>query len=327
MGCVGSLGSRFCFCCNEVIQVGIRTFTSALIISGLLVSGCSGSTTQPKDGLSAETASFDLVAGKNSRLMVGVSDIEGNVLTGGTVQFRIRPAGSDNWSTSVPATYLSVPGRPASTADKPSLTSPSEAVGVYGTGPITIPTDGFWEVEINAGKLGMAMTAFQALPQPNVVAVGTGAPASENPTVSTSGITASQLDSAAVDAKDLNTLADTNLHTVQIAKSLADHRPLLVVVATPGFCTSKFCGPLVDELSTLQPRYLNVDFVHLEVYPEGYDKPVSPLANQWIKAGSSKTEEGNEPWVFVIDGSGTITQRWDNVVDMTALKQELSRLN
>jgi hypothetical protein len=309
--------------------MGIGRAICVLTLSVLTISACSDSAKSPmsKDGLSAETASFDLIAGKNARLMVGVSDTAGNVLTGGSVTFRIRPSDSDKWSSAVTARYLPVPGRPASAASTPSLTSPSEAVGVYATGPITIPTEGFWEVEIDAGNTGKAMTAFQALAEPNAVAVGEGAPASENPTVSTPGIKASQLDSASVDAVKLDTLADTGLHTAQIARSLADHRPLLVVVATPGFCSSKFCGPLVDELATIQPGYPNVDFVHLEVYPDGYDKPVSPFASQWIKAGPSKTEEGNEPWVFVVDASGTVTQRWDNVVDMGELKRELARLS
>ncbi len=309
--------------------MGVKHVLSALIICGLTISGCADGAKQSK--LSAETASFDLVAGKNDRLMVGLGDIAGNVLTGGSVEFRIRPAGegggAGTWSTAVPARYIPVPGRPSSTATTPSLTSPSTAVGVYSTGPITVPTEGFWEVEINAGKLGTAMTAFQALAEPNAVAVGSGAPSSENPTVTTPGIRAAQLDSAAVDPVKLDTLADTALHTAQVARSLAAHRPLLVIVATPGFCSSKFCGPLVDELATLQPKYPNVDFVHLEVYPDGYDKAISPFAKQWIASGPSKTEEGNEPWVFVVDGSGTITQRWDNVVDMTALQTELTGLN
>jgi hypothetical protein len=290
----------------------------------LIVSGCSGGT--PKAQLSAETANFDLAVGSVERLMVGVSDVDGNALTGGTVTFRIRPVDGE-WSTPVEARSLGVPGRPASSASTPSLTAPSEAVGVYATGNVTIPFAGFWELEVDAGSLGKAITAFEAHETPKVVAVGSAAPKTENPTIDSPSVTPAQLDSLALDATDMSALTDPELHRVQISESLRNRRPLAIVVATPAYCSSQFCGPLVSEFAKLRPTYPNVDFVHLEVYPNGFDKAMSPFAAEWITEDGTPKGQGNEPWVFVVDASGTITQRWDNVVEFDKLATELARLN
>jgi hypothetical protein len=298
--------------------------TLVIFVVGGMTTACGGSSSST--ALQAETASFDVAAGEVARLMVGVSDIEGNSLTGGTVFFRIRPVDGE-WSSPVPARSLGVPGRPNPSGDEPRLTAPSEAVGVYATEKVTIPAAGFWEVEVDAGKLGKAITAFEAHDRAQAVAVGQPAPKTKNPTVNTPGIKPSQLDSLALDATDLAALRHPELYQVEIAAALQQRRPLAIVVATPAFCTSQFCGPLVDEFAKLRTDYPNVAFVHLEVFPDGFDKPVSVSAAQWIAEGGTPAGEGNEPWVFVVDSSGTVTQRWDNVIETDKLRAELQRLN
>ncbi len=293
---------------------------------GLSVSGCS--TGQPEPTLFAETASFDLVAGTIPRLMVGVSDKEGNSLTGGTVSLRLRRADQDNapWSSAVPARSLPIPGRPASNGETPRLTAPSEAVGVYATETVTIPAPGYWEVEVDAGKLGKAITAFEAFAEPQAIGIGQAAPRSENPTVDTPGVVPSQLDSLALDATSMSDLPHPELHRTSVARAIADHRPLVVIVATPAYCQSQFCGPLVDEIAKLMQSIDGVDAVLLEVFPDGYEKPVSPHAAQWISETGQPGGRGNEPWVFTVDASGTVSARWDNVVDLEALEAELRRI-
>jgi hypothetical protein len=296
----------------------------ALAISTLGITACSDT---PEVALQAETASFDIVAGEIPRLMVGVSDKDGNSLTGGTVQFRLRSADGGDWSTPVPAESIGVPGRPAPPTGEPQLRPPSEAVGVYSTGPVTIPGPGFWEIEIDAGKLGKAMTAFTAYEAPQAVGVGSMAPKSTNPTVRTPGIKPAQLDSLTLDATSLTALTHPELHQAVIADSIAAKRPIAIVVATPAYCSSRFCGPLVDEFAKVAPNFPEVDFVHLEVFPDGYEKPVSVHAAQWIAAGGVPSGQGNEPWVFVVDRNGAVAARFDNVVELAVLREELAKVS
>ncbi len=322
-----SLGVASVETCKEQTAIARRRrLLGAGALLALVLPACSDSARAPQ--LFAETASFDLVAGENPRLMVGVSDKEGNSLTGGQVSFRLRRADQENaaWSSPVPAVSLAIPGRPFQTTAAPSLTAPSVAVGVYQAETVTIPAPGYWEIQIDAGKLGTAVTAFEAFAHHRAVAVGTPAPRSENPTMTTPGIVPSQLDSLALDAKSMTQLPHPELHRTEIARAIAQHQPLVVVVATPAFCQSLFCGPLVDTVASLMSTAADVETVILEVFPNGYDKPVSEYAAQWIAAGGVPGGDGNEPWVFTVDASGTVTARWDNVVDLEALRAEVVRI-
>ncbi len=301
-----------------------RTFLATS--AGLVLASCTSGSPRPQaqsstGGLTAEVASFDVVAGPISRLMVGVSDIDGQVLTGGAVEFRLRPANEDGaaWSSAVPATYLPIPGRPLSAKNAPSLGPPSDGVGVYSTGEVTIPSAGFWEVEINAGAAGTTVTAFEAMEMPRAVAVGQAAPATRNPTVNTTGVTPGELDSSVAGETSLDSLPYPQLHQIEIASALSNQRRIVVVVATPAYCTSKFCGPLVDEVAKLSTKYAKgADFVHLEVYADE-QRRVSKFASEWI-ASTGDPNDGNEPWLFLVERDGRVAARFDNVVPIEAVE-------
>jgi hypothetical protein len=301
----------------------LASLSLGVCVSALSLAGCGGNV---RPELFAETASFDVVVGKNPRLMFGVSDRSGNNLNGGTVQVRLRRVDGE-WSSQVPASSIGVPGRPQPNGDSPRLTGPAEAVGVYATGEVTVPGPGVWEVEIDAGDAGTAITAFEASDAPMVLDLGAGAPSTKNPTIKTPGITAAQLNSLALDAPSVDQVPHPILHQAEIAASLTAGRPIVVIAATPAYCSSQFCGPLVDVLADLAPKYPTVDFVLLEVYPDGYEKPVSIHAAQWISEGGIPTGKGNEPWVFLVDRNGKVADRWDNVVDIEALTSQLDAFN
>ncbi len=48
---------------------------------------------------------------------------------------------------------------------------------------------------------------------------------------------------------------DTDLLQYSIAGSLAAHKPFVVVFATPKFCTSRTCGPVVDVVDAVRKRF------------------------------------------------------------------------
>ncbi len=91
----------------------------------------------------------------------------------------------------------------------------------------------------------------------------------------------------------------------------------MVVVSTPVYCVSRFCGPITDTVQELAQEYgEQMDFVHLEVWADFENRVVSPSAAEWILRGNG---DGNEPWVFVVDADGVITHRFDNVANQTVL--------
>ena len=65
-----------------------------------------------------------------------------------------------------------------------------------------------------------------------------------------------------------STHPDRALYQRSVAQELAAHRPFVVVFATPKFCTSRTCGPVVDVVSHVRKQLARrgVDFIHVEVY-------------------------------------------------------------
>ena len=56
-------------------------------------------------------------------------------------------------------------------------------------------------------------------------------------------------------------------HQWTIADAIAQGRPALVAFATPVYCTSQFCGPVVDAVEKLSRRYADrAVFIHVEIY-------------------------------------------------------------
>jgi hypothetical protein len=116
----------------------------------------------------------------------------------------------------------------------------------------------------------------------------------------------------ASDVKDLREIdtsehPDPRLHQIRIADAIAMKKPQLIVFATPQFCTSRMCGPVVDIVRTLLPGYANrIAFIHQEIWQDFASKKVFPTVEEWRLQ--------SEPWVFVVDAQGVIRAKFEGLV-------------
>jgi hypothetical protein len=315
-----------------------RMLIGALIVT-LAFAGCSGGSTAPEsaeqgvsagdrgpDELFAETASFEVVAGKPQRLMVGVSTKDQRVLAGGTVTFTLSPAGESDATAkpiAVEASFLGLPGMPVVSGDA-RLGRPSQGIGVYATN-VTIPAAGFWTIDVTPkGPLAKStsQTAVEVLAKAQVPAVGDPAPLTKNLTLASPGVQQQWLDSSAT----AEAPADPLLHSTVIADAIAAKRPLVVVVSTPAYCVSRFCGPVTELIRARAEKAVGTDtaFVHLEVWREFEKSVANKGAAEWILANSA---EGREPWVFVVGRDGRVTARFDNVIDELSLDAAIAAVS
>jgi hypothetical protein len=77
-------------------------------------------------------------------------------------------------------------------------------------------------------------------------------------------------------------------------------KPIVLLFATPKFCQSRVCGPVVDEASQVQRQYGNqAEFIHMEIYND--NDPAKGVRPQ-VRAFHLPSE----PWLFVIDRRGII---------------------
>jgi hypothetical protein len=107
---------------------------------------------------------------------------------------------------------------------------------------------------------------------------------------------------------------DRALLRYSIAGSLAAHKPFVVVFATPKFCTSRTCGPVVDVVNTVRRRFAGRDirFIHVEIYRD--NDPLKGF-NRWVTQWHLPTE----PWVFLVGANGRIKAKFEGSLSVTEL--------
>jgi glutathione peroxidase-family protein len=92
-----------------------------------------------------------------------------------------------------------------------------------------------------------------------------------------------------------------------------------VTFATPKFCSSRTCGPVVDVVEEVQRRVDDerVRFIHVEVF-EGND-PAKGF-NRWMREWNLPTE----PWTFLVGADGRIVDRFEGTVSVAELEEAVS---
>ncbi len=156
--------------------------------------------------------------------------------------------------------------------------------------------------------LHIQVTASTAAPE-----VGAKAIASRTPTIAT----------VHGDLARLTTRVppDRSLLRYSVADSIAAHVPFVLVFATPKFCTSRTCGPVVDVVEAVSRRFRQtpIRFIHVEVYR---DNDPGKGFNTWFK----QWHLTSEPWTFLVGGDGRIEERFEGSVSVGELASAVSRL-
>jgi hypothetical protein len=141
--------------------------------------------------------------------------------------------------------------------------------------------------------------------------VGAQAVPSKTPTLRTS--TLEQLTTS--------TKPDRKLYESSVAEALAAKSPFVVVFATPKYCTSRTCGPVVEVVSDVRRKHAEdgIRFIHVEIYE---DNDPTKGENRWVKEWNLPSE----PWVFVVGADGTIRDRFEGTVSVRELDSAVGEI-
>jgi len=109
------------------------------------------------------------------------------------------------------------------------------------------------------------------------------------------------------------------LHEVSLADVIGTGTPVAVMFATPALCQSMYCGPVLDELLAVRSRYEDrITFVHVEIYASTTGATLAPTVAAWgIES---------EPWLYTVDGTGTIVGRLDGAFGREEIVAQLDDL-
>jgi hypothetical protein len=197
-------------------------------------------------------------------------------------------------------------GATARDADPSDFDAPS----VYVT-HVDLPSPGTYTMLVEPqGKEIQAVGTLEVSADSQTPKVGDPAIPSDNPTLR-DGF-----------AQDITTARppDTELLRYSIAQSLAEHVPFVAVFATPKFCESRVCGPVVNVVDEARRRLAGsgVRFIHVEVYE--HNDPQQGF-NRWF----SEWKLSHEPYTFLVGADGLIKARFEGLVTVGELVDAVER--
>jgi hypothetical protein len=241
---------------------------------------------------SDEVEPFAQVASSNGSIGVGEQRVLFALIDPETNEFLASP---DREAT---VTIRDENGSPLDTYPMEFLWTIPDVRGLYAA-HVDIPEAATYQATIDAEGLATAGPAgFVAHDDLPLIEPGEKAPASETRT--------------ATEFPDLSVITsdpepDPAMYESSIGDAVTSGSPSVIVFATPAFCTSQACGPLLDQVKALRPGYEDVEFVHVEIYEdlqvEVEDLTAVPAVTEWGLP--------SEPWVFVVDSEGAVSAAFE----------------
>jgi hypothetical protein len=176
---------------------------------------------------------------------------------------------------------------------------------------LTLPTAGSWTLEVEAGgeRASTSVVAVDATKLPAVPKVGDRLIPVATPTTA---------DPAGVEPICTRDPA-CPFHDQTLESAMASGKSIAFIIATPQFCQTAICGPVLDLLVERAEEYADtIAFVHAEVYTDDTAKTTTSAVQAYGLT--------YEPVLFLAQPDGTIASRLDYTYDGVELDEALSKL-
>jgi hypothetical protein len=258
-----------------------------LIALSLVLAACSSAPSEPE--LVGIRASTDTAVG-DERFLFAVAEIDG------------KRRGSPDEQVTLVATSLDAPDVEIS-ADAEFLWVVPDAFGLY-RADVRFDRPGLWEIEFDVST-GEETAPFlvDVLPAPTTVATGDVAPLIATPTSNDTPI-----DDLTTDGNPM-----LSLYEMSLDEAFTNGQQSVVIFATPAYCTSAACGPLLQQTKDAAAMFEDVNFIHVEVYSGFNEAGFQPDVEHLVPAVEA-FKLPSEPWIFVIDENGVVKARLEGVV-------------
>jgi hypothetical protein len=235
----------------------------------------------------------------DQRLLVALVDSESEAfLASPDLPVSVDLAGPDGEEITAPGSFLwTVP----------------DARGLYLVNT-PFPAAGQWYVTLSPEGMDATLaTPFQVVDDPVVPEVGEAAP-------STATRTSADHDLSEISS---DTSPDPDFYSMSLDEAIASGRPTVVVFATPGLCTSRTCGPMLDQVKSAKAAHPNANYVHVEIYE---DLTVADQSQLQVVDAVRAWGLPNEPWTFVVDEGGKVAARFEGAMGPEELEAALTEV-
>lgn len=212
-----------------------------------------------------------------------------------------------------PAAIESLTTKPAFRA-RTTSDDPDSATVVYTT-QLDFDSEGEWRIaavikqgdEITATLLPSAVVGeFKRVPR-----VGERPPRIHTPTA----------DDVDGDRSQISTRVPPSTQNQADFADVLGTKPVVLLFATPQFCQSRVCGPVVDVAEQVKEEHGDeIEFIHMEIFK---DNDPSEGARPQVKAFGLPSE----PWLFAIDRGGTVRATIEGAFGVEALNRAVNQVS
>lgn len=112
-------------------------------------------------------------------------------------------------------------------------------------------------------------------------------------------------------------------HEHNLADVIGNGRPTALLIATPGFCQTVICGPVVDLLIELDPS-ATMNVIHAEIFTEPERINEVGIVPELLGPTVIDYAMDFEPSLVVADADGIVTARLDYTFDRTEMAAALA---
>jgi hypothetical protein len=210
-----------------------------------------------------------------------------------------------------PAAIESLATKPAFRA-KTTSEDPDAAAVVY-SAQLDLPSEGEWRIaailkedgELKGTLLPSAVVGeFRRIPKP-----GQGAPVIHTPTAQDVGGGMSKITTR---------IPPDTQNKVDYAEALGKE-PIVLLFATPEFCQSRVCGPVVDVAEQAKHEYGDkAAFIHMEIYND--NDPAKGVRSQ-VRAFRLPSE----PYLFTIDRQGIVRDTIEGAFGLKSMHEAVDK--
>jgi hypothetical protein len=198
----------------------------------------------------------------------------------------------------------------------------SAGVGSIFVADVDLPRAGkYWVFATPGGSVGKggsvgALANLVVNARPDAPGVGSRAIPVDTPTLASAHGKLRLLSTA--------THPDPRLYRLSVRQALARHLPFVLTFATPKFCQSRTCGPVVDVVDAVARKLAAtpVRFIHVEIYR---DNDPAKGFNRWV-SGPGSWHLPTEPFTFVVDRSGVIRAKLSGAFSVGELERAVRSL-
>jgi hypothetical protein len=192
----------------------------------------------------------------------------------------------------------------------------ADAQNIYVTTVETPAPGTYWLLaEPVGGKQVQALGNLVVRKQAFAPSVGQRAIPSRNPTLRPGASAKAAMAVTTAEPPDRDLLLTT------VAAAMAARRPFVVTFATPLYCQSRTCGPVVDVVKSVAKGWQRkgVDFIHIEIY-KGNDPAKG--TNRWVNEWRLQSE----PFTFIVDRTGVIRTRLEGAFSPAELEAAVRKV-